>query len=65
VTRRCAACGSADLAMIERATGYWRKECRTCGSTGPFGPPLSPADHEAREGERRYESWLETIKDHG
>ncbi len=34
--RYCAKCESDRLGMVERATGYWRKECLACGSTGPF-----------------------------
>ena len=36
-TRRCE-CGSVDLALIDYGDGFWRKECATCGSTGPFAP---------------------------
>jgi predicted NBD/HSP70 family sugar kinase len=39
-------------------------ECQTCGRIGQW-PALSPADHEAREAERRHETWLESLKDHG
>jgi hypothetical protein len=51
--------------------GYPEGEyCPACGDI-PYldedrlPEPLSPADHEAREPERRYESWLESLKDHG
>lgn len=36
-TRSCE-CGSVDLVLVDYGDGHWRKECATCGSTGPFAP---------------------------
>jgi hypothetical protein len=39
--RYCEKCGSASLGLIVYNGDFWRKECMTCGSTGPF-PLVKP-----------------------
>ena len=36
--RSCVECGSVALVLMDYGNGHWRKECGTCGSTGPFAP---------------------------
>ena len=36
--RECAKCESVKLGLVDYGGGYWRKECLTCGSCGPFAP---------------------------
>ena len=36
--RVCAKCKSERLEVRLVSSFYWRKECRDCGSTGPFEP---------------------------
>lgn len=43
MARRCAKCKSERLEVRLVSTFYWRKECRACGSTGPFEPIPSPS----------------------
>lgn len=45
--RYCAACGSYDVAYVRVIKGYYRMECRYCGSPGPF--ELRIVSSEARE----------------
>lgn len=35
-SRTCERCGSDDLVIVPLWEGHWRKECRSCRSTGPF-----------------------------
>jgi hypothetical protein len=45
--RYCAACGSFNVAYVRVIKGYYRMECRYCGSPGPF--ELRVVSSEARE----------------
>ncbi len=44
--RCCAKCESDRLEIVKVSQDYWRKECRACGSTGPFVLPAAASFEE-------------------
>ena len=44
-TRACERCGSVTLGLVAFGSDYLRKECLTCGSTGPFIPLPKDGPH--------------------
>jgi hypothetical protein len=60
VTVQSRACDRCTQGVMDEGNDHMHGRC-AC----PCHRPLSPDAHMAREGERRYESWLESLKDYG